>query len=279
MRVEHQSRGTRVLRALLDHDRAQICIQGPDGVGKRFAAKEAAKALLCLKAKEDDCSCKACKLGESHPDLILYRGEDVGIAEVREIRSRLASFPMLTKIIVLISDLDRVSFASAHGLLKTLEEPPPYARFLLTTSNPKALPQAVLSRCSLVDFQLLPVGFIEEKLRRLGVENPSLYARMAEGSMGMALKLSTLPALLPTAYELLTDASRSKMFSTLSHTSKDHLELLHAVMLQMLADQILPEPRIFLEIEPFEPDLDLYRRLQAIPKEVNLLTALKAALC
>ena len=94
---------------------------------------------------------------------------------------------------------------SGNSLLKTLEEPPPYAHFILTAETPAAVPQTILSRCQIIRFHRVPTPQIHTLLERNGIEGhlAEFLAAYSEGRPGMALRLAKAPGLLEARSTIL----------------------------------------------------------------------------
>jgi len=182
------------LRRALASDRlAQaLLFVGPAGVGRRRAARELAKALLCLhpRAKrraprpEADLQhaaacdlCQACRQveGGNHPRCFeLGRGAGKRVVEVKALREFLE--PMGRRLaegewrVFLIDDAERFEWAGYNTVLKRLEEPPARNVVILVTQNLDSLPATVVSRGQVVRFQRLAPAVLERVLvERLGV--------------------------------------------------------------------------------------------------------------
>ena len=198
---------------------------GPDGVGKTTTARQFAKAL-CGADSEADAPARAISVGTS-PDVREVEpqgaGRVISIAQLwpreghKEFRPEnamlrdLAFEPIMGwKRVFLIRDAEGLNEASGNSLLKTLEEPPPYAHFILTATSAAAVLPTIASRCQMVRFGTLPAADIEQALmERFGVAGPqarflSLYA---EGRLGRAVALARSPALL-AGRDLLLDFAR-----------------------------------------------------------------------
>lgn len=291
--VQGQPRGIRSLESLVGH-RQQIFISGPDGVGKKLAAVQSAQSILCSGDRSTSCACKSCRLFSSnaHPDFLFFKCADIGVNEIREdLVDRIGHLPTLGKYVCVLSDVDCLSVAASNGLLKTLEEPPPYVTFFLTSSDLSRVPSAVLSRCSRVEFQLLPLSIIEHKLLALGAKDKApLLARMSEGSLGLAIKCwgSGQLKLRDEALELLKMRSKEDIASVLgvvSDIDKDNLEFLLRWLIQISSDAVLVSPRIHKDLDLSFLDRDdmfiLYRKLVDVKRKIGSVTlanALKAAL-
>jgi DNA polymerase-3 subunit delta' len=176
---------------------------GPPGVGKRLFAGELAKALLCETAADrlEACDhCAACALVEAgtHPDFFaVSRSEEVNELPIEVMRELCRGFTLKSargrgKVAVL-DDADDLNTDAANCFLKTLEEPPPRSVFLLIgTATERQLP-TIVSRCQIVRFAPLAENRVVEILRRQGVTDAELVARLARlsgGSPGLALALA-----------------------------------------------------------------------------------------
>jgi DNA polymerase-3 subunit delta' len=170
---------------------------GPQGVGKRTVAQAFARALLCTSPIAgvpcDLCrSCKQARHG-NHPDFRWVRPEGVSvkIQQVREIQ-RTVGFRAYQggRSITVIEQADRMTLEAANCLLKTLEEPPVGAHFILLDDQSQPLPATVISRCQGFFFETLTQREVAEYLEsRLGVSRDEavILAAMSDGSPGKAI--------------------------------------------------------------------------------------------
>ena len=177
---------------------------GTRGVGKTTVARILAKCLNC------DTGITATPCGECGACAEIAEGRSVDLIEVdaasktkvedtRELLENVQYTPTRSRYkIYLIDEVHMLSNHSFNALLKTLEEPPPHALFLLATTDPQKLPATVLSRCLQFNLKNMQpeqiVAHLEQVLTAESVpsdpEALALIARAAEGSMRDALSLA-----------------------------------------------------------------------------------------
>jgi DNA polymerase III subunit delta' len=135
--------------------------------------------------------------------------KDISVDQVREVERAvsLAPFEGRTRVVV-IDPADAMSIGAQNAFLKTLEEPPPNAAFVLIATREDRLLETVRSRCRRVEFTLVPVAEIEAALSERGVaeEQARLLARLAGGRPGRALELAENPSRVEKRREVLAEA-------------------------------------------------------------------------
>lgn len=169
-------------KSLLERRPSALLLVGPPHIGKTVFAQEIARALLCQNPKPDGSACGTCRScnwmhsGLQHPDFRWIRpdaeaeseaavaGESAeGKAASQEIRIEqvrgLAGFAHVGSHrgglrVVLMSPANRMNYAAANALLKTLEEPPPALMFVLVADSLRGIPATVLSRCRRLDLSI-----------------------------------------------------------------------------------------------------------------------------
>ncbi len=171
---------------------------GPRGVGKTSVARILAKALNCLSGGPTPHPCNSCQVckeitsGSSLDVLEIDGASNRGIDEVRDLREKIKYFPVQGHYkIYIIDEVHMLTKDAFNALLKTLEEPPAHAVFILATTEPHKVPVTILSRCQRYDFRRIPTDLIQSSLAKLveqegwrvDPEGLALLARAAEGSL------------------------------------------------------------------------------------------------
>lgn len=204
--VVGQEHITRVLgRAVARGQLAQaLLFCGPHGVGKTTCARIVARALNCQQVKEDGNPCNECEqcrqsLSGKNIDVVeMDAASNNSVEHVRQLIEQVRIPPLQGKYkVYIIDEVHMLSQSAFNAFLKTLEEPPPYAVFVLaTTEKHKVLP-TVVSRCQVFEFRRLSVGTIVERLKAIAQaeqikaepEALHLIAERADGSLRDALML------------------------------------------------------------------------------------------
>ena len=167
--VRGQEHVVRALRNAVREDRVghAYLFSGPRGTGKTSTARILAKALNCehLVEGEPDGTCESCVAidnGTSYDVQELDAASNNGVADVRELISRVAlGSPGRTKVYIL-DEVHMLSSAASAALLKTLEEPPDHVVFVLATTDPQKVLPTIRSRTQHFDFHLLSVEELTE---------------------------------------------------------------------------------------------------------------------
>ncbi|MGB8707999.1 MAG: DNA polymerase III subunit gamma/tau [Dehalococcoidia bacterium] len=160
--LRHAVAGGRVAHAYL------FC--GPRGTGKTSTGRILAKAINCLNPVEGEpCnSCILCKaINEaSAPDIIeIDAASNRGIDEIRDLREKVNYTPNLARYkVYIIDEVHMITKEASNAFLKTLEEPPPHAIFILATTEPHKVLSTIMSRCQRFDFHRLSQSSVISKL-------------------------------------------------------------------------------------------------------------------
>lgn len=131
---------------------------GPKGLGKTSAARIVAKILNCQKKTKKPCNkclnCLSITKGTSLDVLEIDAASNRGIDEIRNLREKINLAPAsCPNKIYIIDEVHMLTSEAFNALLKTLEEPPSHAYFILATTEPQKLPDTIISRCFQVDFK------------------------------------------------------------------------------------------------------------------------------
>ncbi|MGB2885495.1 MAG: DNA polymerase III subunit gamma/tau, partial [Dehalococcoidia bacterium] len=170
---------------------------GPRGTGKTSTGRILAKAINCLSDdQEKPCnSCSMCQaINEGRAlDLVEIDGaSNRGIDEIRDLREKINFAPISAKYkVYIIDEVHMLTEPAFNALLKTLEEPPPHAIFVLATTEIHKIPLTILSRCQRFDFRRLTridmVGKLQDICEHEGIRAEpqalDLIARAATGSL------------------------------------------------------------------------------------------------
>jgi DNA polymerase-3 subunit gamma/tau len=190
---------------------------GARGVGKTSAARILAKALNC-EAGLSDTPCGTCgscleiTAGQGLDVIEIDGASNTGVDDVRELRDNIRYLPSRSRYkIFIIDEVHMLSTSAFNALLKTLEEPPPHAKFIFATTEPHKIPVTILSRCQRFDFRKIPLVRVAAKLRDIAAaegltvadRSLALIARHGEGSMRDAL--STLDQVIAFCGEQIDD--------------------------------------------------------------------------
>lgn len=203
--VVGQEHVTQTLRNALRDNRVAhaYLFSGPRGTGKTSTARILAKALNCTGPEEDrPCdvcpTCVAISEGRMLDLIEIDAASNNGVDDIRELRDKVGFRPSEGSFkIYIIDEVHMLSTNAFNALLKTLEEPPPHARFILATTEPHKIPATVHSRCQRFDFRRIPVVEIAAHLRHIATEENvqaedaalTAIARSAQGCMRDAISL------------------------------------------------------------------------------------------
>ena len=204
---------------------------GPRGTGKTTAARLLAKAVNCLDPDPASRPCNTCAhcvaVNEGRfLDLIeIDAASNTSVEDVRDLRDKINFTPNQGQYkVYIIDEVHMLSTAAFNALLKTLEEPPAHAIFILATTEIHKIPATVLSRCQRHEFRRVPVDDITGQLKRIAEseklhaepEALTLIARQSAGGMRDAISL--LDQMASTGKEITLGLTQSVLGTATSQT-------------------------------------------------------------
>lgn len=145
---------------------------GPRGTGKTTVARIFARAVNCERpVNGSPCGeCAVCRaLSEGSLDILeIDAASNNGVNEMRDLREKVQYPPVSGKYkVYIVDEVHMLTDSAFNALLKTLEEPPAHAIFILATTEPHKIPATILSRCMRLDFKLIPEEDLEAHLKRI----------------------------------------------------------------------------------------------------------------
>ncbi len=164
---------------------------GPRGTGKTSVARIFARAVNCEEPKNGSpCGvCPTCRaLAQGSLDIAeIDAASNNGVAEMRDLREKVQYPPVTGKYkVYIVDEVHMLTDSAFNALLKTLEEPPAHAIFILATTEPHKIPATILSRCMRLDFKLLPEEDLENHLKRILKEIGKEYEEEAVSAIARA---------------------------------------------------------------------------------------------
>jgi len=248
---------------------------GPKGTGKTSAARIVAKTINCSHKKKEDEPCNRCDLCQeitvgSSLDLIeIDAASNRGIDDIRNLREKIKLSPVRCQYkVYIIDEAHMLTTEAFNALLKTLEEPPAHAVFILCTTEAQKIPKTILSRCLQIKFRRSKFEEVIRSLQRV-VKGEKLLptkgvleaiAQSADGSFRDAQKI--LDQLSSTGSKISL-AETQKLLGQVEELKPEKL-------LQFLAVKNLKAS--FLEIDRlvnFGADLEVY--LQSLLEKLRLM--------
>jgi DNA polymerase-3 subunit gamma/tau len=196
---------------------------GPRGTGKTTTARLIAKAVNCLQEERSRRPCNVCSTCVAVNDgrfldlIEIDAASNTGVDDIRDLRDKINFAPSQGRLkVYIIDEVHMLSTAAFNALLKTLEEPPPHAMFVLATTEEHKVPLTVKSRCQQFNFRLLTDAEIVGRLRWLAEREslqiePGALMLIARQGAGSLRDAESLLDQLITAPEDIITLSRAQM--------------------------------------------------------------------
>ena len=232
--VVGQDHITRTLRNSLKTGRIRhaYLFSGPRGTGKTTTARLLAKAVNCTNSDPElrpcnDCpNCLAVNEGRFLDLIEIDAASHTGVDDVRELRDRIAFSPGEGRYrVYIIDEVHRFSGNAFDALLKTLEEPPEHALFVLATTEIDKVPATIKSRCLPFEFRRLSLREMTERLAEiaesegLNIEPAALELIAREGTGSARDSISLLDQVVADPSETITLALTQRILGTASARS------------------------------------------------------------
>ena len=241
--IGHEEIATTIYNSIKNKSSANAFLfTGIRGIGKTTFARIVAKALNCENTIEDMCEkkCDQCDpiANSNHIDVLeMDAASKTGVDDVRELIEFSRYPPTVSKFkIFIIDEVHMLSKQAFNALLKTLEEPPKYLKFIFATTEVKKIPITVISRCQRYDLSRIKSEELFNYLKNITINEKKdvedkaikLIVKLSEGSVRDALSLLDR-ATISNDENSLTFENAQKIFGYINKSS--YIELLEIIFL------------------------------------------------
>jgi DNA polymerase-3 subunit gamma/tau len=214
---------------------------GPRGTGKTTSARLLAKAVNCLDADLANRPCDTCEhcvavnQGRFLDLIEIDAASNTSVEDVRELRDKINFSPNQGRYkVYVVDEVHMLSTAAFNALLKTLEEPPAHAIFVLATTEIHKIPATILSRCQRHEFRRIPVADIVSNLKTLAqgeniqVDEAALTLIARQSAGGMRDAISLLDQLASTGQAVTLELAQAVMGAATDQLVLDVIDAVQA---------------------------------------------------
>lgn len=238
-----------------------IFLAGTRGSGKTSTGRNYGRAICCENPHEDGEPCNCCKtcldiLNKRYPDVIeIDAASENSVAGIRDLIKTLNYLPTHGKYkVIILDEVHSLSTAATNALLKTLEEPPSFVKFVFCTTEPQKVLETIRSRCLMFRFKDITTKDIVKRLQYIaeqeGVNIDTLalnfIARNSNGGMRDAVMLLQQAVLAKPQGELIKSGD---IMDLVGFVSLQHIQQLFTALKEGTLDDVLN----WLDSEQFAP--------------------------
>lgn len=216
---------------------------GPRGTGKTSLARILAKGLNCLSPVGEMEPCNQCEIctsinaGKLVDMIEIDAASNRGIDEIRELREKIVFAPSQARTkVYIIDEVHMLTKEAFNALLKTLEEPPSHAYFVLATTEAHKIPETIISRCQQFSFSRIAIDDISRRLQQIGDNEGAKYEKEA---LDLIARLSAggLRDAIGLLEQMMTagDVTQKLVTESLGLTGSEHLDKFFNYLLERKA--------------------------------------------